>query len=369
MNERLAQTKFSCPACGGEAVWTPSKKALVCPYCGTTAPAELRTEADGSTAIVEHDLARALREIPDEARGYRLARTQVRCESCRAVTLFDEAHVSRSCDFCGSSALVPYEEMKEAFRPESVLPMKVSESAVREAIRKWYGSHFFAPNALATRAMTDRVHGLYIPYWTFDAEVSARWTAESGDYYFVSETYQDAQGNRRTRQVRKVRWYPSNGELEHFFDDELVPATQGVDAALLRDVEPFPTRDLVGYDAGFLSGFTVERYQIDLVAAAGRSRAQMDDKLRALCGARVPGDTHRNLEVSADYREQKFKHVLVPVWVLSYTYGRETFQVVVNGVTGKIAGRYPLSGWKIFFAVLGALVVLGLVFYFGQSSG
>jgi len=55
--------------------------------------------------------------------------------------------------------------------------------------------------------------------------------------------------------------------------------------------------------------------------------------------------------------------VLVPVWLLSYTYGPRSYQVVVNGYTGRMAGRYPKSPWKIFFLVLFillALLVLGL---------
>ena len=46
---------------------------------------------------------------------------------------------------------MPYEEIKEAFRPESLLPMKVSETQVRDSIRQWYGSRWFAPNKLKTR--------------------------------------------------------------------------------------------------------------------------------------------------------------------------------------------------------------------------
>ena len=128
--------------------------------------------------------------------------------------MFDAARVGQRCDFCGSSALVPYEEIKEAFRPESVLPMKLAEPQVREMIRRWYGDHFWVPGKLKKKAMTDQVKGSYIPDWTFYAQVHADWTAESGDYYYVTESYRDAQGRTQTRQVQKVRWYPTAGSLE-----------------------------------------------------------------------------------------------------------------------------------------------------------
>jgi predicted RNA-binding Zn-ribbon protein involved in translation (DUF1610 family) len=365
MAEATARQKFSCPACGGEAVWNAAKQALVCAFCGTVSPAKLEgVEAGG--AIKEHDLVAALRGIPDEKRGWNAEKTTVKCQSCQAISVFDPKHVAKRCDFCGSAALVPYQEIKEAFRPESLLPFKLSEAQVRDIIRQWYGSRWFAPNKLKSRAMTDSVRGVYLPYWTFDAQVHADWTAESGYYYYETESYTDSNGNRQTRQVQKIRWEFSSGSLDHFFDDELVAASKGVAPEKLASIEPFPTiKDLVPYDPGYVSGWLVERYQIDPVAAAQHSREVMNSKVRAMCDDEVPGDTHRNLNVSADYSRQTFKHILVPVWLLTYDYGARAFQVVINGYTGSVAGDFPKSWVKILLLVifiLGMLVLAAVIF-------
>ena len=87
----------------------------------------------------------------------------------------------------------------------------------------------------------------------------------------------------------------------------------------------------------------------------------MDREIRQMCAGQVPGDTHRNLQVSADYSGQTFKHVLVPVWLLTYQYGRKTYQVVINGYTGATAGKYPKSWVKILIAVLLVLLAAGAV--------
>jgi hypothetical protein len=358
MVEATAQKKFSCPACGAEAEWNPAKQALVCAFCGATSPAQVELTAAGEQIIKEHDLVATLRAIPDSARGWQAKKTSVRCQSCQAISVFDPERVGQRCDFCGSSALVPYEEIKEAFSPESLLPMNVSENQVRDNVRRWYRTRWFAPNKLRSAALTDTVKGLYIPYWTFAAQVHADWTAESGYYYYETETYTDANGKEQTRQVQKVRWQPSSGEVDHFFDDELVAASRGVQPDLLRKVEPFPTKQLKPYQAGFLSGWVVERYQIDLVSAAQQARKVMDGKMISLCDQEVPGDTHRNLSVNSDYSGQTFKHILVPVWLLSYNYGPRAFQVVINGFTGAMAGRYPKSWVKILLAVLAGLAAI-----------
>jgi hypothetical protein len=367
MSEAVARSKFSCPACGAEAVWNPAKRALVCGFCGTTSPANVELTGFSATeTIIEHDLATALRSIPDAARGWQAERTQVRCQSCQAISVFEPARVGQRCDFCGSSALVPYEEVKAAFRPESLLEFKLSEAQVRDAIRGWLGGRWFAPNALQSRAATDTVKGLYIPYWTFDAHVDAHWTAESGYHYYETETYTNSKGETETRQVQRTRWVPSAGSLAHFFDDELIAASRGVNPELLRDVEPFPTGDLKPYHAGFLSGWVVERYQIDLLAAAHAARARMDRALDSLCAAQVPGDTYRNLQVAANYSGQTFKHILVPVWLLTYEFHGQPFQVVINGYSGRIAGRYPKSWIKIALAVVAGLIVVGVLLWIGN---
>ena len=357
MQETIAQKKYSCPACGAQAQWNPAKQALVCAYCGTTSPAEIR--ADGE--IVEHDLVMALRDIPDSRRGWEAQKVSVKCQSCNAISIFDPRRVAQNCDFCGSAQLVRYEDVKEVFRPESLLPFKISETQVRETIRRWYGSRWFAPSKLGGAALTDRVHGVYLPYWTFDAQVYAQWTAQSGYYYYETEYYTDNEGRRQSRQVQRIRWEYSAGQLEHFFDDELAAASVGVDAAKLRAVEPFPTQELVPYDTGYVAGWVVERYQLDLAPAAQSSREAMKKKLYSMCAEQVPGDTHRNLVVDADYSGQTFKHILLPIWLLSYSYGARKFQVVINGYTGEIAGDYPKSWVKITLAILVALLAVLII--------
>jgi hypothetical protein len=86
----------------------------------------------------------------------------------------------------------------------------------------------------------------------------------------------------------------------------------------------------------------------------------MDVKLRQLCAAQVPGDTHRNLQVDASYADQRFKHILAPVWLLTYTYGHKVYQVAANGVTGNMAGDRPWSWIKITLLLIVVLIVLYL---------
>jgi hypothetical protein len=169
-------------------------------------------------------------------------------------------------------------------------------------------------------------------------------------------------------QVRHIHWLHSSGRLKHFFDDELVAASVGVDPAKLRAIEPFPTQDLTLYDTGYITDWVVERYQINLVEAAQSSRETMEKKLYSMCAERAPGDRRRDLDVDANYSGRTFKHILAPIWLPGYSYGARKFQVVINGYTGEITSDYPKSRVKITLAVLIALIVVLIIAFIASHK-
>lgn len=387
LSEPKVERKEACPECGADLIWMPQHQTLGCAYCGTILPrsvvdarargvdeppkdaAEAAVDPDGSGAllprqsarVVELDLLEALRN-PAAHRDWGSARREVQCQSCKAVSIFVDGRVAQACEFCGSPSILTHESHGDAITPQSVLPFKLERTVVQDRVRAWYGSLWFAPNQLKTAASTDRLHGIYLPYWTFDARVAARWTAEAGFTTIEHRPVRGPDGKMVTEQVRHVRWEPAAGSFEHFFDDELVAGTAGIHPGLLRGIEPFPTTtDLQPYTPDFVRGWTVERYQIDLRDAQAQNLEAMRASVRAMASSQVPGDTQRNLQVAADFTGRTFKHVLVPVWLVSYRFQGKPYQVVVNGWTGTIAGERPWSWVKIAVAVILALIVFAII--------
>ena len=200
MPDISALAKYPCAACGAQAEWNPAKQMLVCPFCGTATPFKV----DAATgAIEELDLAKALRELPDEERGWQAEKRTVQCQSCKAVSVFDPQRVGQNCEFCGSPALVDYTRDQGADPSAEPAAVQGHRQQVREQIRSWYASKWLAPNAFKSRALVDRVHGVYIPYWTFDAQVVCPWTQKPGTT--TTRPKRTANGRQtRTRQVRHV---------------------------------------------------------------------------------------------------------------------------------------------------------------------
>jgi hypothetical protein len=207
------------------------------------------------------------------------------------------------------------------------------------------------------------MNGVYIPYWTFDADVASRWTAESGDHYYETETYSDtdASGNSvtRTRQVQRTRWYWTSGRRNDKYDDLLVCASKGLPRDMAEKLRTFDTAALRPWEPGFLSGWRAEEYAVELNQGWKEAVERMEASQRQRCAKDVPGDTHRFLSVDNQFSGERFKHVLLPLWIASYRYQQKVFRFLVNGQTGEVTGKAPLSWFKIllFIAVLAAAIV------------
>ena len=117
--------------------------------------------------------------------------------------VFGPDRVGQNCEFCGSPALVPYEEVKAPIRPQGVLPFTIDATTIRERMRAWWRAKWLAPRRLSRSALVDTIKSLYIPYWTFDAQVHCPWEAEAGHYYYVQVPGRDRDGHAHVAGVRR----------------------------------------------------------------------------------------------------------------------------------------------------------------------
>lgn len=353
--------EVSCDNCGARVFWKPGPQALACEHCGT-----IRQVPRLKGHVYEHTLEEG-RRLVDRAIGDEMgeATRAMGCENCGARVLMSGNEISTHCAFCGSGKVLRSESMRRAIQPESVIPLMLSREDVAKAFRKWLGGLWFRPSALKG-LKGFAAQGIYVPAWTFDALAISQWTAEAGHYYYVTESYTvtvNGKSERRTRQVRKIRWEYASGDRDDTYDDLQVLASKGIDRGLGLELGGFETADLVPYQAEYLVGWEAEEYAVDLEDGWAIGQDRMLEEQRSRCSGDVPGDTQRNLQVQTDLRHVHWKHVLLPVWSLTYRFGGESYAVLVNGQTGRVAGKAPYSWVKITGAVLlaAALVLIVLV--------
>ncbi len=198
---------FKCPQCSAPRMdYDPAAGGLKCPQCGHAQSVEA-----AQAAVVEHDLTAALSDT-GKARGYGREMKAITCKNCGATTQVDPTVASTTCPFCGSQQVLEQKPDPNIVQPESVIPFQFTSDEAYQKYKKWLGTGFFRPKDVLQKSGAAQIQGVYLPFWTFDAHAESRWTAESGDYYYETERYTDTENGKRvtkTRQVRKVRWYPT----------------------------------------------------------------------------------------------------------------------------------------------------------------
>jgi hypothetical protein len=298
----------------------------------------------------------------------------VKCQDCGADIIVEAGAQTARCSYCGGKRLVEEALPPDVLLPEALLPFNFDGKNAEERFRKWLAGEgfwgrlwvrLFRPAALQARASVNDLHGVYVPFWTYDTHAQSNWTAQAGYYYYVSVPYRTAKGGMGVRQERRIRWVWTSGVRRDHFDDWLVCASRpfysGQLQALMTQIEPFPTRALVPFDAKYLAGFRAERYSVDLKAGWDIALRGIHTELHARCGRDVPGDTHRMLQVASNFWGQSFKHVLLPVYVMSYRFKDQPFNVLINGSTGEVRGKAPLSWVKITILSVSMAAIIALI--------
>ena len=351
--------RLPCPSCGSELQWSAEHKQIVCDYCG------YREEMDHSRdKVVEQSLADAAAKMEDfvpEAVNKKV----FDCQNCGAHFMVESDKVAVNCGFCGSQNINLEAYAHQYIQPVGIIPFYVSRDEAERLFKAWIKRGWFRPNALKRGADLDRLHGIYIPFWTYDAQTESDWEGEAGTYYYETRTVR-VNGKMTQQRVRRTRWRWHSGHLSHFFDDVLIPATQGLNHDRLERITPYRLPEVVNYDPRLLVGWESEIYGMEVDEGYQLADRQMEHLIRNMCSAQLGGDTQRNLRVNSTKFDQTFKHIILPVWLSSYQFGGKTYHFSINGQTGKLAGDKPYSWVKITLAVLFVLLLIGAFVYLNE---
>jgi ribosomal protein S27E len=348
--------RFPCDQCGADYRFDPTSGTLTCDQCGNTRPIIEGAWGGATLKELDFDAARA-DDLPDSELGE--ARV-VTCPNCAATFEFDPAVHAAECPFC-ATPVVTDTGTRRGIKPRGVLPFALEERAARKAMTDWLGKLWFAPGGLQAYARKGRkMQGIYVPYWTFDADTKSRYSGERGTVYYVTRTL-TRDGKQVTQQVQKIRWRPVSGRVKRFFDDILVLASKSLPKRYTDALEPWDLSALEPYQPQYLAGFRAEAYTVPLQDGYGEARARMARAIERDVRFDIGGDRQRIGGIDTDVSDVTFKHILLPVWLAAYKFQGKTYRFVVNGRTGRVQGERPWSVIKITLAVtLGLLVAAGI---------
>ncbi|MEC0371782.1 TFIIB-type zinc ribbon-containing protein [Paenibacillus chibensis] len=328
--------EYKCPGCGSGMVFDVDSGKLTCSGCG---------RQDN------------ILQIPDVLTSYVFSEEDVAkeycCNNCGAVIIADHETSATTCKFCDSPVVLS-ERLTGKLAPAKIIPFTVSEEEAVKAFRKWCKRGLFTPARFKPADRIKKLTAMYVPFWLYnlhsDVEVQATGkknnTYTSGDYEYTDTKYYDV--------YRKIC-------LEYV--KVPVDAAEKMDDRLMDHLEPFPYDRLEDFSTAYLSGYIAEKYSYNekelFPRVKTKIREYIDDYID---GTMSEYDSVSYQDISIDTRTQQAQYVLLPVWIVLYDFDKTEHTFALNGRTGKVAGKPPVSRFKVtcWFTGISALFFISL---------
>lgn len=351
------ETDKKCPACGGVMDYNPQNGKLKCPYCDT----EVEIKVENKTFVAkEMDFA----SVEDEGScDWGTATKTIICKACGAQTVYDVNQIAHECPYCGSNQVME-ETQEKILAPGGVVLFQITAKEASDRFKRWIGRKFFCPKLAKESAKPKALKGLYIPFWTYDADTYSNYTGEYGKDRRVK--------NSEGKEVIVTDWYRTSGSYKDTFDDVLVCASTKQDTYMLSGLEPFDTNKAVEYKPEYMAGFIAERYTIRMKDAWETAKMKIHHILTEKIEDKIEREHHthqsRNIMFQTRYSNETCKYLLLPVWISSFQYKGKVYRFMINGQTGKVSGQTPISWVKVAIVVAAAAAAAALIYYMGQDS-
>ncbi len=343
----LKETDKKCPNCDGVMNYDPATGGMLCEFCGHTEEVEAKEDIKKAE---EQEFESALNT---ENCNWGVEKKIILCKFCGGEAIYDALQTSGECPFCGSNQVMEA-ATKDTLAPNGVIPFAIDKKSCGARFTNWLKGKLFCPNEAKRNARPEAFQGVYLPYWTFDSDTETQYNAEYG----INRTVRDRQGNTRT----VTDWYRTAGTHRQFIDDQIVIGTDRHQEYLIKKIEPFDTSNSIEYKPEYISGFVSERYSIGVKSAWEKAKEFIKSRLRAGIRSKIRSekgaDDVRNLSMDTAFTNIKYKYLMLPVWISSFKYNGKVYQFYVNGQTGKVGGKAPVSPYKVAVAVLIGIAIV-----------
>lgn len=358
-------THYKCPNCGADMAFDTGSGMLKCGSCGredsiermagqSSAPANAQVSYD-----MDEDDKRALESsydndyidpfFDDEPSSHATLDeddiTEYNCKNCGAVLITDTQTTATRCSFCGAGVVIS-DRLSGNLAPDVLIPFSISKAQAQEAFKKWCRKGLLTPSDFRVADRIKDITGLYVPFWLYDlngkgeAEATCTrvrtytrgdWVYKETKYYYV---------------YRKV-------DLDYL----KVPcdASKKMDDSMMDKLEPYPYNNLKRFEMPYLAGYIAEKYDYSddelLPRVKNRVQSYVDSYIRStISGYSSVHFNRKNISI----RKRRSDYSLMPVWMVCYDYNKAEHTFAMNGQTGKIVGRPPISAGKVaawFFGV------------------
>ena len=328
-----------CPTCGGNIVFDPEAQQFRCASCGS-----IQKVTPGKDTVEEYDFAEYR-----EREGRRMlenGETALRCDVCGAEFFQPAEGTATVCPMCGSPQIKPEEE-HNGIPVEGVVPFAIDRYEAQKRFGQWIRKRWFAPASLKRTFAEGELVGMYVPFWTYDADAVTQYCGRGGRTY----TRRGRDGKTETY----TQWYPVSGVVRGYYNDIQVCASKTASGNLIQKVLPYNTIGNTNpYHPQYLAGYQAECYTIDGIQGFKVAESYIDRDQRSRAESDIRGHGYSQAQVTGmntHYDTVRYKQVLVPLWKARYGYAGKTYHYMINGENGKVSAQYPKSVGKIILVI------------------
>lgn len=349
-NEREVSAESNrCKNCGGEMKYDIASTDLKCERCGST------YDFDESGAVQRRAMTQDIMQNREQWQSGAV----FRCDGCGAKEILDKKEMAKCCAFCGSAHIVSTQELP-GIKPDSLIPFQITKDTARTKFINWLKAKWFAPKKVKKMERNEQFNALYSSSWSFSANTHTRYQGILGRTETRTRTV-----NGRTQTYSTVRYFRVQGDIGQNYRDFFVQSGDKIQSATFNKLKPFNMSYLKVYRQEYLAGIVAEHYSRNIETCFDDFTTFVKRDLRNKIIRRHNADTVQSLTLNTAYTDKAYNYVLLPIYIANYIFKKKLYNFFVNGVTGKVIGKYPISGWKIFFTVLTIGVLSAAAGYLG----
>ena len=291
-------------------IYSPEKKGMYCPYCGSSDSQE-----------------RTMEECDMET-----------CPNCGGQIPVEEHTSAIICPYCDHSIILN-PRVEGEFAPQKIIPFQYSRDMIKNLLREKFKKNIFAPTDFLSDARLNSMTGEYVPFWMYDYRTGCDYQGEGVKIRTWSS------GNR---QYTETSYYNVARSMEVQYQNIPADASVRLPDAVMDLMEPYQYGGLVDFKPEYMSGFQGEKYNMNWDMVESRARTKMEGSARRLLQNSLGGySSLRTLRQSVNVLDTKAGYNLLPVWKYIYQYDGQTYPFFVNGQTGKVVGKIPISRNKV----------------------
>lgn len=318
---------YKCPSCGSNMKFDSDTQMMVCEHCGNSKTIEqmeeLVKETQGEKSVNQKESM--------NVKGYK-------CSSCGAELLTDNNTSALFCSFCGNATLIE-ERLTGMNEPDGVIPFSKGKDAAVEAFKKWTKKGLLTPKGFVSQNTIEKITGMYVPFWLYD---------------FDSEVDLDARCTRvrverhGNKEITNTEHYNVHRNVTMQFDRVPADASEKMDDTIMDKLEPFDYEAIKKFEMSYLSGYISEKYNYTSSELVDRVKKRLNQYAKDMAKGTISGyATTAIVREDVTLKEKNSDYILMPVWMLNYRYKGENYTFAMNGQTGKVVGRLPVSKAKM----------------------